>query len=143
MRSRAIGATLWLAVLLTGTLRHWGPSWWPASPGGMFAFGASETHLLFLDGTDVRGIRVGLPAASFGLNDVELTNQIERAAGRSIGFDDRPLLAELAAHWNKRHPGRPVTSITLHVRRILLRDGFRPIDATVLQWRQPGTSGAP
>lgn len=139
MRSRAVAATIWLVILLTGTVRHWGATWWPVAPGGMFAFGASETHLLFVDGIDASGQVVAMPATSFGLGAVEFTNQIERAAGRSIGFDDRRLLAGLAADWNRRQPSRAVHSVTLHVRRVLLDAGLRPIDATVLTWTAPGS----
>ena len=134
-----MAATIWLAILLTGTFRHWGATWWPVSPGGMFAFGASETHLLFVDGIDASGQVVAMPASSFGLGAIEFTNQIERAAGRSIGFDDSRLLAELATDWNRRHSSRRVRSVTLHVRRVLLDAGFRPIDATVLTWTAPGS----
>ena len=119
---------------MTGAFRQWGASWWPAAPAGMFAFRAGETHLLFLDATDASGARFDMPAGSFGLGDVELTNQIERAAGQSIGFEDRPLLAALAADWNRHHASRLATSVTLHVRRILIDERFRSIDATVLRW---------
>lgn len=142
--ARAVAGTALVGALVTSSLAGTADRFWPIAPAGMFAFAAEEVVELRLFGHRADGSEVRLDAAVLGLDDVELTMQLQAAAGGQIGFDDTALLVGLARVWNERRPDDSVVDVGVVLRRVFLDRSDHHLDATMLvvPLDAPGTTAA-
>ena len=109
---------------------------WPLLPMTMFVEGRQEHVDLYLEGAKGDGRRVLLEPAAFGLEPHQLWAWL---AARIDPTDEsgRAALGQLAAIWNRQHPGDEVVALVLWQQRSSVPEGHPVRTAIVLDWSAP------